>query len=693
MKVAGGQGNSVTDAATGLGRWRIPATLAILGIVFALVASSASASFLYTRSTANPPTYDLVYAGLTTNEQNLVTVERNGGGEFVFTDATAFIDDGMPSMCRAGVGPNQVICATQDSGGSAFTSVDFELHSNNDYVNNRLNLPSRIEGGGGADILKGGSGPDVISGDGDFNGDDGNDIIDGRGGADFMYGADGTDTVTYASRTPSVFVDIDNVADDGGGGEGDNVNTTVENLVGSKSGDQLTGNSPGSDPIYGSFSGVNVLSGGTGFDIIEGLGGPDELNGNAGGDDLRGGDGVDRLAGMNGGDTLSGGLDADRLLGGEDDDRALGGAGADFFSGGGGIDDVDYSSVSTPLRVTIPDGLANDGATGEGDNVQPDNERLFGGSGDDRLFGTNSGGEVWGRAGHDVLFGGDNDDRLEGEDGNDRLEGGYRGDLMSGGNGIDTVDFGWHWYIDSGGTGDVVGASSTPNGIADDGNPGVDQGASGDDNVGADIENVLGSGGPDYIEGTAAINRLSGAGHNDRLLGMGSNDILDGDSGDDRLEGGAENDVLRGGDQTDRLFGGNDDDTLDGGAGPDFLDGQADDDTITYAARAGRVAVTLDELRNDGADPNGNGTSTLAEEGDIDRDVESITVGDGDDILTAQLIRVVSIIRGNLGNDTVDVRDNDSTFAETDRLFCGIGNDSFAMNVSDVQNDCEIALP
>ncbi len=645
------------------------------------MASSASASFLYQRS--SPGTNTLVYAGLTTNEVNIVTAERNAGQEFVFTDATTLIDDGMPGYCRAGAGPNQVICATESSPGSPFTSVDFELHSNNDYVNNRLNLPSRIEGGVGDDILNGGSAGDVIIGNGDFDGGpDGNDIIDGRGGADSMHGDDGIDTVTYASITPRVDVSIDGIANDGGisAGEGDNVHLTVENVVGSKSGDFLTGNGS-----------ANELSGGGGFDFIDGLGGADELNGNGGGDDLDGGDGPDRLWGMDGGDTLSGGLDADRLTGGEGDDRAVGGAGADFFSGGGGVDDVDYSSVSAPLRVTVPDGAANDGATGEGDNVRPDNERIFGGSGDDRLYGTNDGGEIYGRAGNDWLFGGDNDDRLEGEDGNDRLEGGYRGDRMFGGNGLDTVDFGWHSYDDGF---EVVGVSSTPNGAADDGNPSIDQGHDGNtDNVGADIENVLGSAGPDYIEGTADVNRLSGAGHNDRLLGMGANDVLDGDSGDDLLEGGTENDLLRGGDQDDRLFGGDNDDTLDGGTGYDILNGEADDDTITYAGRTGRVAVTLDGLRNDGADPNGNGISALAEEADRDRLVENITGGDGDDILTAQLIRVVSIIRGNLGNDTVNVRDNDSTFAETDRLLCGLGTDSFAMNPADVQNSCEIALP
>ena len=263
-------------------------------------------------------------------------------------------------------------------------------------------------------------------------------------------------------------------------------------------------------------------------------------------------------------------------------------AGADNISGGDGSDYVDYSAVSAPLEVTVADGAANDGATGEGDNVQPDNEIVFGGSGDDRLYGPDGSGELWGRDGADQLFGGNSDDRLEGEGGNDRLEGGYRGDVLNGGDGVDTVDYSWHSVTDTG-TGEVFGVSSTPNGIADDGNFSVDEGLAGTDNVGADVENVFGSDGPDYIEGTADANRLRGAGNNDHLLGMGGNDLLEGETGGDELEGGAEADVLRGGDQADRLTGGSEDDVLDGGTDADTLIGQAASTrSPTPTARRGR---------------------------------------------------------------------------------------------------------
>ena len=672
-------GASSTTASDGGGevrRWRVPLLAVIAGLVFCAFASSASASFLYYRSGGGSE--DLVYAGLTNGERNVVT-EQLSGGQFLYTETGGSTISGWPDFCLP-ISAVQVACSTEVAHGVPLTTLSFEMHNNDDSVDARTSLPTTIEGGAGADDLKGGSGADTIQGDGDFDPDpDGDDTIDGRGGADSMYGDDGTDTVTYASRTPSVFVTIDGIANDGGGGEGDNVQPTVENLVGSKSADQLTGDGS-----------ANVLTGGLGGDDLDGLGGDDTLNGSTGNDQLDGGPGLDRLSGMDGADLLVGGLDNDRLFGGADRDGGIGGAGADNMSGGDGSDYVDYSAVAAPLKVTVADGAANDGAAGEGDNVQPDNEIVFGGSGDDRLYGPDGSGELWGRDGADQLFGGNSDDRLEGEGGDDRLEGGYRGDVLNGGGGVDTVDYSWHSVTDPD-TGEVFGVSSTPNGIADDGNFSVDEGLAGTDNVGADVENVSGSDGPDYIEGTADANRLRGAGNDDHLLGMGGSDLLEGETGGDELEGGTEADVLRGGDQADRLTGGSEDDVLDGGTDADTLIGQAASTRSPTPTAAAPVAVTLDGLRNDGADPNSNGVSSVAEEHDLDRTVENAIGGDAGDILRAPLADgVVNVLRGVLGNDTLNAREGTGT---VDSLLCGPGADGFAKDPADLQVGCETALP
>ena len=252
--------------------------------------------------------------------------------------------------------------------------------------------------------------------------------------------------------------------------------------------------------------------------------------------------------------------------------------------------------------------------------------------------------------------------------------------MLNGGNGVDTVDYSWHSITDTG-TGEVFGVSSTPNGIADDGNFSVDEGLTGTDNVGADVENVFGSDGPDYIEGTADANRLRGAGSDDHLLGMGANDVLEGETGGDELEGGTEADILRGGDQADRLTGGSEDDLLDGGTDADTLIGQAGIDTITYADRGAAVAVTLDGLRNDGADPNADGSSSVLEEHDLDRTAENVTAGDGNDILRAPVADgIVNVLRGGLGNDTLNAREGTGT---VDSLICGAGADGFAKDPAD----------
>ena len=143
---------------------------------------------------------------------------------------------------------------------------------------------------------------------------------------------------------------------------------------------------------------------------------------------------------------------------------------------------------------------------------------------------------------------------------------------------------------------------------------------------------------------------------------MGGNDLLEGESGGDDLDGGTEADVLRGGDQADRLTGGSEDDVLDGGTDADTLIGAGGTDTITYAGSRGAVAVTLDGVRNDGADPNSDGVSSVAEEHDLDRTVENAIGGDAGDILRAPLADgVVNVLRGVLGNDTLNAREGTGT--------------------------------
>src|SRR5207249_2060302 len=84
-----------------------------------------------------------------------------------------------------------------------------------------------VTGGSGADSLTGSSRANVLIGGG------GNDTLSGGPGPDSLSGGTGTDTVSYAERTTSLTVDLDDVADDGNSSDGpvgarDNVRSDVE---------------------------------------------------------------------------------------------------------------------------------------------------------------------------------------------------------------------------------------------------------------------------------------------------------------------------------------------------------------------------------------------------------------------------------------------------------------------------------
>src|SRR6185295_14762220 len=84
--------------------------------------------------------------------------------------------------------------------------------------------------------------------------------------------------------------------------------------------------------------------------------------------------------------------------------------------------------VAPNLTVSI-DGVANDGDTGEGDNVKTDVETVVGGDGADTLTGS---------SGNNKLVGGIGNDSLNGAAGDDILDGGVGADVMVGGAGNDT---------------------------------------------------------------------------------------------------------------------------------------------------------------------------------------------------------------------------------------------------------------
>lgn len=244
-------------------------------------------------------------------------------------------------------------------------------------------LPVTIPGGPGPDVINGTAGNDVIAaeaGDDIVSGLDGNDTIcpgagddliaggadndtvaaeAGVDGADQFAGGAGRDRVTYSLRTAGVTVSLDNVANDGAPGEGDNNFIDVEDISGGESDDQLFGSAL-----------PNALSGGSGKDTI---------NGGFGADSITGGRGDDALAGQGDNDFVFGNGDNDTFIAGAGRD------GADFFEGGSGIDTADYSARFVTLTINL-DNVANDGSAGEADDLRLDVENVTGGTSDDVII-------------------------------------------------------------------------------------------------------------------------------------------------------------------------------------------------------------------------------------------------------------------------------------------------------------------
>ncbi len=122
------------------------------------------------------------------------------------------------------------------------------------------------------------------------------------------------------------------------------------------------------------------------------------------------------------------------LDGGPGDDRLDGAGGADALEGGAGLDTADYSRRTSAITADN-DGINDDGAYNERDDVRPSVERILGGSGGDTLTGPN----LVGNGGNDRLTGTNGDDTLTGGAGNDTLTGGAGADVLDAGDGNDTV--------------------------------------------------------------------------------------------------------------------------------------------------------------------------------------------------------------------------------------------------------------
>jgi Ca2+-binding RTX toxin-like protein len=457
-------------------------------------------------------------------------------------------------------------------------------------------VPNSVEdliGSPKSDALTGDANANVLSGGG------GNDMLAGRGGNDELDGGAGVNTVSYANAASGVIVSLRSgtaVADGDGGSD---VLANVQNVTGSAFGDTIEGDSDnnvlngggGVDTVsYATASGPVIVDLGAGTavgdgsdtlvsignvtgssfaDTLTGDGNANVLNGGPGNDTIVGGGGDDTLNGNAGDDSLNGGAGNDTVNGGDGNDTLLAGNGSDAFDGGVGADTVDYSTASAGVTVDLSSGTSSNSdsiANVENVNGSSFGDTLVGSGGDNVLNGGGGDDVLIGRLGDDTLIGGtgsdtasfaggaavdanlgtgvangqgtdslagienltgsDNNDTLTGDASNNVLNGGLGNDILNGGAGNDTL-------VGGGGV-DTVDYSTAPSGVTVNLAAGAAIGYGND--VLSGITNVIGSPFDDSITGDANANTLVGGGGNDTIVGGLGSDTVDGGIGNDTIQ-------------------------------------------------------------------------------------------------------------------------------------------------------------
>ena len=373
----------------------------------------------------------------------------------------------------------------------------------------------------------------------------------------------------------------------------------------------------GNDTLRGG-GGNDQIDGGTGSDLLEGAANDDRLTGGEGTDttdysaaqspvvvalDSVPSDGqaglefdlvdTENVVGGQADDRLVGDSGANRLDGGPGEDTLDGAGGGDVLAGGAGADVVDYSRRRGALLADI-DGEADDGESGEGDNLLADIEGILGGAGDDVLTGGASGDLLDGGFGkdtlsgaggddalrgdlsNDTLIGGEGSDNLHADDGDDLLDGGAGPDLMSGGRGTDTIDY----------------RSRTQPVFIDFYDAGLDGEVGEEDIVRPDVEVIDSGSGSDDLRANFTSTTLHANAGDDKVSGGPRPDVLTGGEGKDTIAGGGDADAIGAGPGVDTVSGGN---------GPDSIETRdGEKDTIECgAAEDVVVADAIDTINED----------------------------------------------------------------------------------------------
>jgi Ca2+-binding RTX toxin-like protein len=428
-------------------------------------------------------------------EANSLTVSLQGTN-YLFVESSGVDIDGRCETITSGP---SAVC-----GASGVSEIDIFLQDVNDSltIKDSVAVPGQprvvAEGGAGNDMLTGGAGPESLCGG------PGNDTLNGGGGNDRL---DFPCVNPQTDQTPGGDILNGGAGDDqlNGGPAGSPLES--DRLFGGDGTDtadysqraapltialddaENDGEAGEGDNVHADVE--NVIGGSAG-DMLVGSGAPNALDGRDGNDVVIGGGADDMLAGGVGNDTLSGGDGGDTLSGADGDDALAGDDGNDSLLGGGGTD-------------TLDGGAGGDTLSG-GAGI----DTLNGGDGDDWLNGSEVG--LVGGDSDDKLRGGPGADVLLGGPGDDWLDGGLGPDQINGEDGRDTLS-----YEDR----------ANPVTVTLDGLPNDGEDREGD-NVGADVEIILGGTVWDTLTGDRAPNTLRGGSGEDLITGKAGPDVLDG---------------------------------------------------------------------------------------------------------------------------------------------------------------------
>ncbi len=312
-------------------------------------------------------------------------IDNANGGAVFYSGHPNEVNNVRVSLTAAGIVIDDQVSITTLSGECRITSAADAIcpgTANSIFVDGRdkndtITYTAPHEG-----IVSGGSGADTILGglrQAGFGREIEPVLYEGHGDIDDL----AVDTVTYRLANSRVDVRLDEVGsvatfDDGRPGDLEALEKDIEVIEGSNFNDTLRGSNRNE-----TFRGLN------GNDVID----------TGGGTDL-----IDEGSALNGADTLTG--------------------------GNGASDKITYGTRTSGVSVSL-DGVRNDGATGEQDDVRPSVEHITGSNFADALVGSSAANIIDGRSGPDTILGQESNDTILAQDGFE--------DVVGCGSGIDTA--------------------------------------------------------------------------------------------------------------------------------------------------------------------------------------------------------------------------------------------------------------